>query len=316
MAVSTTGMARDNVSVLMPNEIAKEIIKEVSQTSACLSLMKRLPNMSKGVYQMPVLEALATAYFVGETSGFPNRKKPTSEVWANKYIYAEEIAAIVPIPQAFLDDADYDIFAEIKPQIEEALGNVIDSAILYGTGAPATWPTNILDAANAAGNNVILGTSADIYDDILDEGGLVSKLEAEGYFVNGFIGALSLRSKLRGLRDADGNLIFNVIQEQAKYALDGQDILFPLNGAIDVSKSYLIAGDWTKAVYSIRQDITYKVLTEGVIQADDGSILYNLAQQDMVALRCVMRLGWQVPNPVNRIQPTEANRYPFGVLTP
>jgi hypothetical protein len=28
-----------------------------------------------------------------------------------------------------------------------------------------------------------------------------------------------------------------------------------------------------------------------------------------------MRLGWQVPNPVNRLQPVKANRFPFGIIT-
>jgi hypothetical protein len=44
--------------------------------------------------------------------------------------------------------------------------------------------------------------------------------------------------------------------------------------------------------------------------------VYNLAQQDMVALRAVMRIGWQVPNPINRVEETEANRYPFALLIP
>jgi hypothetical protein len=34
----------------------------------------------------------------------------------------------------------------------------------------------------------------------------------------------------------------------------------------------------------------------------------------MVAMRVVARYAFQVPNPLSRIQPTEANRYPFGVL--
>jgi len=34
----------------------------------------------------------------------------------------------------------------------------------------------------------------------------------------------------------------------------------------------------------------------------------------MVALRAVMRLGWQLPNPINRINPNDATRYPFAVL--
>ena len=76
----------------------------------------------------------------------------------------------------------------------------------------------------------------------------------------------------------------------------------------------MIAGDFTKAVYAIRQDVTYKVLTEAVISDADGNIVFNLAQQDMVALRVVMRLGVQIANPVTRRAGT--NGYPFAVLTP
>ena len=88
------------------------------------------------------------------------------------------------------------------------------------------------------------------------------------------------------------------------------------NGVWDKTKSTLVVGDFSQAVYSIRQDITYKVLTEAVIQdPSDGSILYNLAQDDMVALRVVMRLGWEIPNPVNAENETDA-RFPFASLKP
>jgi len=35
----------------------------------------------------------------------------------------------------------------------------------------------------------------------------------------------------------------------------------------------------------------------------------------MVALRVVMRLGFQLPNPINRVNATAATRYPFAYLT-
>jgi hypothetical protein len=51
-----------------------------------------------------------------------------------------------------------------------------------------------------------------------------------------------------------------------------------------------------------------------VIQDNTGAIVYNLAQQDMSALRLTLRVGWQVANTINYDQPVEASRYPAGVL--
>ena len=66
----------------------------------------------------------------------------------------------------------------------------------------------------------------------------------------------------------------------------------------------------------MRQDISYEILTQSVIQDGSGTIVFNLAQQDMVALKATMRLGWQTPNPINRINTNSSTRYPFAYLTP
>ena len=205
----------------------------------------------------------------------------------------------------------------MRPSIEDAIGKVIDAAILYGTAAPTVWPTNILTAATAAGNVVESGTGADLYDDLLGEDGVVSKIEADGYFMTGSIAAMSMRSKFRGQRDAEGQPIFTKTpQEATQYQFDGAPVEFPRSGVFDPSKALLIAGDFQQMVYSIRQDITYKMLTEAVITDQNKAIIYNLPQEDMVAMRVTMRLAWQVPNPINYLQPTEGSRYPFGILTP
>lgn len=51
-------------------------------------------------------------------------------------------------------------------------------------------------------------------------------------------------------------------------------------------------------------------------KSTSGKILYNHAQQDMVALRCVMRLGWHLPNPVTATNSDENSRYPFEDTRP
>ena len=312
---------RTDAGALIPEEVAAGIIKEVAQESSIMRLARKLPNMSRRQQRLPVLAGLVSAGFVnGEPTNSLNDsgQKPTSRAqWANKVIEAEEIAVIVPIPEAVLDDADFAIWDEVRPQIVEAFGAVFDAAVLYGTNAPSSWPDDILTGATAAGQIVVEGTGADLYTDLFEQGGVLALVEEDGYNVTGHLAALSLRAKLRALRDTqDRPMFIQNMQQAGQFVLDGVDMIFPKNGAIDADQSLDIAGDWSKLVFSLRQDITYKILTEAVIQDTDGSILYNLAQQDMVALRAVMRLGWQLPNPVNRVNTNSATRFPFAVLAP
>ncbi len=308
-------ISRSDVQALIPEDVSRDIIQGTTEQSAVMQHGRRLPDMPRAQRRIPVLSALPTAYFVNGDTGL----KQTTEVsWDNKYLDAEELAVIVPIPQAVLDDPDYDIWGEVRRLLMEAFGKAYDAAVLFGVNAPASWPTNILSAATSAGNQVTLGTAgADLYDDIMGENGVIAKIELDGFIATGHVGHMSMRGKLRGLRDENRNLIFGrSVQDASRYELDGEPIVFPRNGAIDGTKALLISGDFSQLVYAFRQDITYKVLTEAIIQDPSGNIVYNLAQQDMVALRAVMRLAWQVPNPINRLQETEADRYPFAVLTP
>jgi len=307
-------MDRDEVGALIPEDVSAEIIKSATEESVVMRLGKKLPNMSRAQRRVPVLSLYPIGYFVTGDTGL---KKTTEISWANKYINAEEIAVFVPISEAVLSDTSYDIWGEAKPLIAEEFGRVFDAAVLFGDNAPADWPTDVLAACTAAGNDVTIGVGADVYEDICGEDGVISQVELDGYAHSGTAAALGMRSRLRGLRDADGQLIFSrSMQDGTPYMLDGEPMIFPRNGCWDAAQAHMILGDWSKLVYSIRQDLTFKIFDQAVIQDATGAIVYNLAQQDMVALRAVMRLGWNVPNPINRINEVEATRYPFSALIP
>lgn len=280
--------------------------------------MRQLQDIPAQKHKIPVLDLLPTAYFVSGETGEGSFKKTTKMQWAKKYVTAEEIAVIVPIPEDVLDDASYPIWSEVMPRVTEAIGICIDDAVLHGVNAPASWPTDIVAGAAAAGNSVVLGTGVDLYDDLLGESGVISKVEADGYMARGHVGSIAMRGKYRGLRDADGQPIFkrvSGVQGSTDYELDGGPIMFPENAVMEGVNTLQVSGDFSQAVWAWRRRMTIKVLTEAVIQdPSDGSIVYNLAQQDMVALRIVVRMGWQLPNPINRHQAVEANRYPFATL--
>ena len=274
---------RTGAASLIPEENAREIIQGVVTQSAVLQRGRKLPNMSSKTYKMPVLDMLPIAYFVNGDTG---AKKTTKQAWDKKFITAEEIAVIVPIPEAVLDDSDYDIWGEVKPRVIEAFGKVIDGAVLFDLDKPSTWRDGVVTTATKAGSVVTLATGDDLYDKIMAEEGIIAKIEESGYFVNGHMADISTRAKLRGLKDTTGNPIFKSdMQNGTTYSLDGSPMNFPNNGAFDKSKALMISGDFSQLVYAIRQDITFKLFTEGVVQNTDGSIAYNLMQNDMVALR-------------------------------
>lgn len=304
---------RNNASGLIPDPISREIIQGAVAQSTVLQLGRRLSNMTSKTVTMPVLEMLPMAYFVNGDTGM---KQTTQMKWGKKKITAEEVAVIVPIPEAVLDDADYDIWGEVRPRIEEEFGAVIDGAILFGDNAPTSWRDSVYDTAVAAG--AVVTETADKYDDIMSEGGVISMVEQSGFLPTGHVADISMRAKLRDIRTNDGALIFKSdMQGATSYSLDGAPMHFPLNGAFDASKALMLSGAFNELVYAIRQDITYKLLDQAVIQDPaTKEIVYNLAQQDMVALRAVMRLGWEIPNPINALQPDETKRCPFAVYEP
>lgn len=303
---------RSGAESLIPEERAREIIQGVIAQSAVLSRGRKLPNMSSKTYKMPVLDMLPLAYFVNGDTG---QKKTTKMAWDKKFIVAEEIAVIVPIPEAVLDDSEYDIWGEVRPRIEEAFGKVIDGAVLFNVNKPDSWRNGLVDSATEASSVVTLDSADNLYDKIMGEDGVIAKVEESGYFVTGHMADISMRAKLRGLKDENGQPLFKSdMQGSTNYSLDGSSMNFPNNGAFDKSKALMISGDFSQLVYSIRQDITFKLFTEGVVQNTDGSIAYNLMQQDMVALRAVMRIGWEIPNPINSVNKDKATRFPFAVL--
>lgn len=297
-------IARTDVDSLIETQVANEIFEGVVRDSKALSMFRRLPNMTSDKTKLRVLDSLPVAYFVDESTN-NGRKNTTKMAWDKKFINAAELAVIVPIKENVLNDASIDIWSEVRPRIVEAFAKKIDNAMFFGVDKPTDWRAGLVPSVIAAGAEVD-ETENGLYSDIND---VMTKVEESGYDVNAILGGVGLKGKFRMMTDTTGQpLNTTEIGSVRREFMD--------NGVWDKTTSTLIAGDFSQAVYAIRQDVTYKILDQAVIQdPSDGSILYNLAQDDMVALRVVMRLGWEIPNPVNALNGT-ATRFPFASLKP
>ena len=305
-------VTRSDAEALIPEEVTRDIIRGLPATSAAFSLMRRT-TMSRKTVRQPALTALAQAYWVGGDTGL---KQTTKAAWGNKYLIAEELAAIVPVPLAVLDDTDYPIWDEVRPQLIEAAGALIDAAVIFGVGKPASWPAAIIPGADAAGNEWVAGSIANT-DRADDFNSLFGLVEGDGFVVNGVAAHPTLKGSLRGLRNADGSFVFIPNAAQGgEPIIYGERAAYINNGAWDVAAALAVAGDWRQALLGIRQDFTFTVHTEGVISDDAGNVILNLMQQDSAALRMVMRVGYVTANPISRLAPVEAARYPFSVMRP
>lgn len=295
-------ITKANASALIPEQVMEEIFKEAKKESKVLKMFRRLPNMTSDKTQLKVVDSLPLAYYVNETEN-NGRKQLTNMEWKNVYLNAEEIAVIVPIKDNTLNDASVDIWEQVKPELVKAIAKKIDESVLFGKGAPASFGAGVIPSIIAKSKSVT--ETGNLYKDINDA---MTIVEEGGHEVTGLLGGVGLKSKFRMMLDSTG-------QPLNTTEIGSLDRAFVDNGAWDKSAATLVAGDFSQAVYAIRQDVTFDIFREGVIQDTDGSIAYNLIQNDMSALRVVFRFGYAIPNPVTSLDGTET-RYPFAALVP
>ena len=300
---------RNHAEALIREQITDPIMQDAPKNSVVMQLGRRLPNMTSNQTRVPVLSMLPMAYWVNGDTGY---KQTSQQAWENVYLDAGELSVIVPIPEAVVNDGAFDIMGEVTPRVNEAIGQMVDKAVIFGLNRPTNWQSDIVTLARQAGNNISGGIT---YDSLLGTDGLFGKVETAGYTVNGVAAAMTARSAMRGIKDDAGRPIFVTdMQGATRYALDGAPMYFSENGSFDTSIAQMVAGNWNQLVYAIRQDIQTKILTEAVIQDPSSKqIVYNLAQQDMIALRVTFRMGWALPNPATRLNPDRSN-VPFAYI--
>lgn len=301
---------RSDVAVRIPQQVSNQMLTSLYATSVALAIGTRIP-LPAGSTRFPVLSALPQAYWVHGDTGL---KQTSTMAWDDKFINVEELACIVPIPDNVLDDVDFDVWEEVRPAMESAISRRVDEAVFLG-GGPASFPDSLGEGAIAHSNTVARGTNNDaaggIHADVSD---LIALLEDEGYEPTGGIRRSGLKSIIRKTRIPANKIDQGISADDWYGAAMRQSLpgLWPSgSGAVEA-----IVGDFTQLVVGVRKDFDYKIITEGVITDDSTppQIIFNLPQQDMVAMRITFRMGFQVANPINYEQPDETERYAFGAL--
>lgn len=274
---------KDELTGFVPTPQATDIIKMIAEGSSLLKLAK-VEDMTSEKKKFNVLVEGPGAYWVGEGQ----RIHTSKATWIHPEIEAKKLAVIIPCTKEKLNDSTIDVFNEMRESIAEAFYKAIDAAGYFGTDSP--FHTSIFGNMRED-HKIKEGTNKTLDLDVSDA---MATIEEAGFDVDGFVGAYSIKNKLRKLRDANGNQLYVTGVDGSEFY--NQPITFSRNGAFDKTKAELIGGEWKYAIVGIREGLQYEILKEATLQdtlGEDGKPL-SLAEQDMIAIKATMRLGFLV----------------------
>lgn len=287
---------------LIPTSVVGELFDQAATQSVVLQLGRRQPMpTAHGI--VPVIQTLPATGWVNGRGG---RKPATTIDWTSVHLTPEEVAAVIAIPQAYIDDAGIPIWPAVRNRLAEAIAYSIDSAVLFGVDAPPSFPEG----------GIVAGASGPFTDpDIsIAVANAMSSVEDRGVGVTGHAAAVTVRGALRLLRNAAGDpvLLNSVAGGALANQLYGYDVAFSNNGAFDTETADLITGNWNMLVVGVRQDMSFDMSEDAVLTDAAGVVVANAFQDDLVVMRVHMRLGVVVGSPVTRI--SEEPVYPFALV--
>ncbi len=273
---------KDELTGFVPVPQATDIIEMVTRGSSILRLSK-VEQMTSDKKKFNVLTDGPGAYWVGEGE----RIQTSGATWIHPEITAKKLAVIIPVTREKLDDTTISVFEELKPEIAEAFYRAIDSACIFGVNSP--FATNLMKSVED--NNMVVVDNSNIDIAMSDA---MAMVEENGYDPSAFIGRIGVKNMLRKLRDANGSPAY--VNGTNGGELYGQPIEFVRNGAWNNTKADIITGEFKYSIVGIRAGIQYEILKEATLQGTldtDGKPI-SLAEQDMVAIKATMRLGYLV----------------------
>jgi HK97 family phage major capsid protein len=292
-------MALGDFSGVVPREYSAQIIEEATQASAALTLGQRLP-MGTRISELPIPKTFPRADWVTSPyAGAANTgRKPYTDIGLQpQVITAEEVAAVIAIPEVYLDDNEINLWNFCRPRLAEAIGVAVDDAMIFGAAGrtPATFPVGgvagvaqIVDPAGAT----------DVVDAINQAMALV---EADGLAVTGHAADLIVKSRLRGVRDQNDALLLGT--EQIAYNP------FTQVGPQPTLPDF-ITGAWQYLIIGVRQDIRFKLDPSGVILGTTTANSVSAFQDNVVPMKVWARFGCAIVEPPTVRRP--AGSRPFA----
>lgn len=296
----------------VPENIIQAVMDDVETASVVLSLGRRL-NVPTSNNVIPLPITLPEAYW---TDGQRPEPKQTAHMeWSREQLRVYELAALMLIPDAYIEDASVPIWDEVRPYITQAISRKLDAAVLFGNDKPADDLVSIYEHAARAGNLIGIPpepeppAERDVVPYVLRAMRMVGE---DGFSVTGLATRPGFQWEVAAGR-------VNTLQFDPSQPISGRLFGLPFatnnNGGWDESKADLIAGKWDNLYVGVRRDIQIELTNTGVIRdPSTGEVTVSAWQDDVTIMRVTFRAGWHVVNPATAQEPDTQKRSPFALL--
>jgi hypothetical protein len=269
----------ENADQLLPRGVAQDFIGSIEERSIALALGRTM-RMSEATESIPVIAFRPTAKFV--TPAYGGRKPVTEVRWTAVEIKAEEVAATIPVPNAWIMDASFDVEGQVERELAGAVAFAIDQAILTGDGAPASFPTGGVEAfaTEVSGPDALAAVDAGM-----------TELETQGVTPDGIAAGPAIGSALRQAYREIGELP-SVVPQRVLY---GVPVETSLNWQADADA---IIGGWQYLAIGIREDVTFGRSNDGVLLNDAGAVIASAFQDNVTLIKIYARVGCAIGRPL------------------
>lgn len=293
-----TTLTGGKAGYLVPEELSNEVLR-IAETQFGLARrdMRYLPFSGPGnTRTIPSLASTISVTWTGEKVA----KTSSQPVFGIVTQTLKKLAVIIPMSEEILEDSLINLTQLLGELVAEAISKEEDLQFFNGTGSP--W-TGIL---NTSGTGLVtMDTGETAFTDITAD----HLLDMQDELPSGaFAGAKyymhrSVFNVVRKLKDDDGNYIYQRPQGtqpatiwDMPYELSDA---FPAKGDTAADSPFVIFANLkTATVFGDKQQIRVKMLDQATITDTDGETQVNLAEQDMVALRFMERVGFVVTLPL------------------
>lgn len=296
-----TGSDSASGGYLIPQELLSEVLRiPLVNYGLARREMRYLPFTGPGNSRsIPALGSSVSVAWTDEGAA----KRSTAPTFNIVTQTLKKLAAIVPMTEEILEDSTIDLNALVAQLFAEAVAKEEDIQFFTGTGSP--W-TGILNNGSVNVTNTLTTNPADITpDDLLR---MIDAMPSGALPGSKFYMHRSVFSRVRGFRAnfgggaGTGAYLVSPPLGSEPASIWGYPIVlaesFPTSTGSANNKALVLFGNLnTAAIFGDKQSLRVKLLDQATVANSSNNGFLNLAQQDMVAIRIVERVGYVLALP-------------------